>query len=115
MTKLMQPRQSLLDCARNEARSFRTITSTISLVGSRAVRCRSRRVGPAAGGLNAFYIASLSKWKSRCHNNCKSQLLVNRRRVIVASNFLKAKLAEMRTVVSTSYARGLICPRKGEK
>jgi hypothetical protein len=32
---------------------------------------------------------------------------------VVASNFLKAQLAEMRTVVSTSYARGMICPRKG--
>jgi hypothetical protein len=45
MTKLMQPRQTLLGCARNEARSLSNKLKYDFLIGSNTVDCRSRRLG----------------------------------------------------------------------
>jgi hypothetical protein len=62
MTKLMQPRQTLLDCARNEARSLsnkhkydffdRLEDGSLQIAAS-----GERKNRPAAGGLNAFCMA----------------------------------------------------------
>jgi hypothetical protein len=53
------------------------------LIGSKTVRCRSRRVGeenrPAAGEFNALRMASWNTWKGRSHNNCESRPSTNSR------------------------------------
>jgi hypothetical protein len=84
MTKLMQPRQTLLDCARNETRSLpnklkydffdRLEDGSLQIAAS-----GGRKNRPAAGSLNALCMASWNTWKSRSHNNCESRPCVSSR------------------------------------
>ena len=70
MTILMQPRQTLLDCARNEARFLSNKLKYDFLDrledGSQQIAASEEKKNrPAAGGLNALCMASWNTWKGR--------------------------------------------------
>ena len=84
MTKLMQPRQTLLGCARNEARSLSNklkydFFDRLEYGSLQIAASGEKKNRPAAGGLNALYMASWNTWKSRSHNNCESPPYVSSR------------------------------------
>jgi hypothetical protein len=69
MTKLMQPRQTLLDCARNEARFLPNKLKYDFLDqlegGSLQIAASKKKNRPADGGLNALRMASWNTRKSQ--------------------------------------------------
>jgi hypothetical protein len=66
-----------LRCARNQVRSPWNKLEYVSLVSSKTVRCRSRRVGEekpvGRWRLNALCMASWNTWKGPSHNNYESR------------------------------------------
>jgi hypothetical protein len=93
----MQPRQTLLDSARNEARSLsnklkydffdRLEDGSLHIAAS-----GERKNRPAAGGLNAFCMASWSVAAATIIANSSPVQRPERRVIVVASDFLKVQL-----------------------
>jgi hypothetical protein len=84
MMKLMQPRQTLLDCGRNEARSLSNklkydFFDRLEDGSLQSAASEEKKNRPAVGGVNAFRMASWNAWKSRSRNNCEFRPCVSSR------------------------------------
>ena len=120
MTKLMQPRLTLLDSARSETRSLSNklkydFLDRLEDGSPQIAVSEEKKNRPAAGGLNVLCMASWNTWKSRSHNNCELQPCISSRNGGRSSRATSSKPSSDHVVSTSSYARnGLICPRKGE-
>jgi hypothetical protein len=84
MPKLMQPRLTLLDCARSETRSLSNklkfdFVDRLEDGSPQIAASQEKKNRPAAGGVNAFCMASWNAWKSRSRNNCEFRPSVSSR------------------------------------